>query len=326
MSPILFLDFDGVLHPEPLMAKKKLSQLPLVEAILRDFPSVEIVISSDWRLDWFNEGEAVAVSNMRRHFSPDIASRVIGVTPFLGRRESRGLAPLPYPREAECLKWLKSNRPAWTPWMALDDRAWWFSPGSVNLMPINKGVGFMPSDEDVFREHLTRITRQPMDTSKEYMTLFLDFDGVLHPDVCDRESRFCNRDRLQKILRDFPEVDIVLTTTWRLRFPLDSAGDTLKHYFSYDISERIVGVTPDSKDLDPRQFPDGLELYPREWECIAWLRANRPYSPHWLALDDKAYLFRPFCKNLLTINPATGFVSADERRLRQLLRERKDMS
>lgn len=41
----------------------------------------------------------------------------------------------------------------------------------------------------------------------------------------------------------------------------------------------------------------------------------------WLALDDKAYLFRPFNRNLIVVDAATGFVNKDQRRLRQLLRE-----
>lgn len=162
--------------------------------------------------------------------------------------------------------------------------------------------------------------------SEDGMTLFLDFDGVLHPDPCAQEAWFCRRDLVQHVLREFPQVDIVLSTTWRLRDPLDTSGDHLKPYFSTDIAGRIVGATPNHKDLDRGQAPDGMDLYPREWECTAWLRANRPYSQHWLALDDKAFLFRPFNKNLMVINAATGFVGADESRLRQLLRERKDMS
>ena len=154
------------------------------------------------------------------------------------------------------------------------------------------------------------------------MTLFLDFDGVLHPDPCVVQFKFCQRNLIEGILREFPQVDIVLSTTWRLRNPLDTSGDHLKHHFSSDIAERIVGVTPNHKNLDRRQAPDGIDLYPREWECIAWLRANRPHSRQWRALDDKPYLFRPFNKNLLVINAARGFVSADESRLRHLLYER----
>lgn len=35
---ILFLDFDGVLHPEPSLAKDAFCRLPLIEEILQDFP------------------------------------------------------------------------------------------------------------------------------------------------------------------------------------------------------------------------------------------------------------------------------------------------
>ena len=45
---ILFLDFDGVLHPEPSLAKDAFCRLPLIEEILQDFPQVQIVVSSAW--------------------------------------------------------------------------------------------------------------------------------------------------------------------------------------------------------------------------------------------------------------------------------------
>ncbi len=158
MNPVLFLDFDGVLHSEPSLPKEAFSQLPLVEAILRDFPSVEIVVSSTWRLDWMGSADSVAVTHLRRHFSKDIALRVVGVTPFLGRIQESGLDARPYTRKLECCAWLKSNRSVRTPWLALDDRAEWFLPGCPNLMKVGGGDGFMPSDEDLFRQHLTRIT------------------------------------------------------------------------------------------------------------------------------------------------------------------------
>lgn len=158
MNPILFLDFDGTLHSEVATAKDALSQLPLVEEILREFPSVEIVISSAWRLDWPEEAEAV--SFLRLHFSADIAPRVVGVTPdcsFLQRPGHDDEIPL---REYECLAWLKANRPTGTPWLALDDRFWWFAPDCPNLMTVDCDDGFMPSDAPEFRRHLARITQK----------------------------------------------------------------------------------------------------------------------------------------------------------------------
>ena len=41
VSCYLFLDFDGVLHPEMCNKGAFFSQLPLLEAVLRDHPSVQ---------------------------------------------------------------------------------------------------------------------------------------------------------------------------------------------------------------------------------------------------------------------------------------------
>lgn len=158
MNPVLFLDFDGVLHSEPSLPKEAFSQLPVMEAVLREFPAVEIVISSSWRLDWTQETDAV--SFLRLHFSADIAPRVVGVTPdcsYLDRPELNAEIPL---RQYECMQWLKVNRPDVTPWLALDDRDDWFLPACPNLMAVDGYAGFMPSDAAEFRLHLANITRK----------------------------------------------------------------------------------------------------------------------------------------------------------------------
>ena len=46
---ILFLDFDGVTHPEPYDQDAAFQQLPFIEAVVRDMVGVEIVVSSSWR-------------------------------------------------------------------------------------------------------------------------------------------------------------------------------------------------------------------------------------------------------------------------------------
>jgi hypothetical protein len=46
---ILFLDVDGVLHPEGPSREPKFCRLPLLEEWLRGRPGVEVVISSSWR-------------------------------------------------------------------------------------------------------------------------------------------------------------------------------------------------------------------------------------------------------------------------------------
>ena len=156
---ILFLDFDGVLHPEPCTKKELFQSLHLVEAILRDFPRVEIVVSSAWRLDYKYEHECVP--QMRKHFSSDIAPRVIGVTPDHryddGDKAPAGLGA--FQRHWECDAWLRAHRPPGTPWLALDDREWWFEPSCPNLMEFDCTIGFTEEHSDELRRRLRDMER-----------------------------------------------------------------------------------------------------------------------------------------------------------------------
>lgn len=134
------------------------------------------------------------------------------------------------------------------------------------------------------------------------MILFLDFDGVLHPDPCNARSiLFCHLPRLESVLRDFADVQIVISSTWRTAHTLND----LKAYFSPDIAPRIIGVTPSWRDL-----PDLLKTightYVRQVEIEGWLRAlGRPWEK-WIAIDDKAYWFKPFLPNLIRTDARFG--------------------
>lgn len=94
---ILFLDFDGVLHPEydgqATPADIVFCHLPRFEGVMRDYPKVEIVISSMWR-------EQFPLAALRARFSPDIAARSIGTTPVTPRID---VQYLPARRETEIL-------------------------------------------------------------------------------------------------------------------------------------------------------------------------------------------------------------------------------
>lgn len=143
--------------------------------------------------------------------------------------------------------------------------------------------------------------------------LFLDFDGVMHPEPCyDKSQLFCCRPRLEKVLADFSHVEIVISSTWRENRSLAELGE----YFSLEYRNRVIDVTPFWKDI-----PDIVEVigYQRHSEIEGWLRKSRaPWRP-WIAIDDKPYLFRPFLDNLIKTNPAVGFDEAAERQLRSKL-------
>jgi len=119
---LLFLDFDGVLHHWFPRADRTDEQnqyfayLPRVEAVIREFPILQIVVSSDWRL-------TRSLDELRAFFSEDIRPRVIGKTPSLRLPEGT-----PAPRQREIEAFLREQKLEGVPWIALDDHADNFEP------------------------------------------------------------------------------------------------------------------------------------------------------------------------------------------------------
>lgn len=150
------------------------------------------------------------------------------------------------------------------------------------------------------------------------MILFLDFDGVLHPDPCfDPANYFCCLPALEAVLREFPRVEVVITSTWRTTRSLHE----LKSFFCEDIQERIISSTPNYTS-----HPELFETigFQRQTEIEAWLRlTNQPWAK-WVVIDDKPYLFRPFLQNLVKTESHLGFNSQAEVKLRNLLRSNNE--
>jgi hypothetical protein len=145
---ILFLDFDGVLHPEhdgePTPADRVFCYLPRFEAVMRDFPGVEIVISSTWR-------EQFPLDTLRAQFSPDIAARIIGTTPVIPRADNEYM---PDRREREILGWLTAVGREHEPWLALDDAAWQFQKHRDRLISCTWYIGLNDVAETALRTAL----------------------------------------------------------------------------------------------------------------------------------------------------------------------------
>lgn len=140
MNCILFLDFDGVLHPDPCAKSAFFCQLPLIEEVLRVHKAVELVISSSWRYD-------NSLNKLRSYFSSDIGESVIGITPNVARTDNEGWIPqhlLQHHREWECRKWIRQNRSVDTPWLAIDDVPEWFVPDCPDLLVTASSSGFQP--------------------------------------------------------------------------------------------------------------------------------------------------------------------------------------
>jgi len=143
--------------------------------------------------------------------------------------------------------------------------------------------------------------------------LFLDFDGVLHPDPCPDQTRlFENAPRLVDVLEEFPDVGVVLSTSWRT---VCSQAELLAP-LPPPLRSRVLGANPRRSDFKPA--PVRLP-YRRHAECEEWLRMHgMPDSP-WLALDDRADGFAPFCERLLVCDARIGFDARVQAQLRAML-------
>ena len=125
----IFLDFDGVLRrKQSPLYKLEEDCLRTFENGVRFLPNAQIVITSSWR-------EAFSLSQMRRLFSPDIAERIVGVTPTEWGREDQY-------RYREVLSFLRRNGYSGTHWIAIDDEAFHYPPGFNNLVLVDGSRGF----------------------------------------------------------------------------------------------------------------------------------------------------------------------------------------
>ncbi|MFG9350641.1 HAD domain-containing protein, partial [Pseudomonas aeruginosa] len=108
---ILFLDIDGVLHPDPPQPDQRLRSLPRLISVLRDFTQVEVVISSLWR-------EHLSLDQLRELFPIELRERIIGVTPIAERIDGW----LPARREGEILEWLQASGRIDEPWLGFGEQ------------------------------------------------------------------------------------------------------------------------------------------------------------------------------------------------------------
>ena len=136
MRKTLFLDFDGVLHPNLAAPHQRFSRLPLlVEAIEQS--SVEIVISSSWRFEW-------SLARMKSFFPESLRPRIIGTTgtAHIGRHA----------------RWQEINRycteAAISNWRALDDARFEFPDPCEQLIACDGGRGLEHRQCEMLRQWL----------------------------------------------------------------------------------------------------------------------------------------------------------------------------
>lgn len=131
--------------------------------------------------------------------------------------------------------------------------------------------------------------------------LFLDFDGVTHPETSEADRLFCRTPLLWQLLRACPEVQVVFSTSWREIHRPEELLDFVTHGGGEDLTHRFIGSTPVLKS--------GEHRFHREAECREWLRLNGCKHRPWLALDDTDFGFAG--SNLHLVNHLTGLITED---------------
>jgi len=119
-------------------------------------------------------------------------------------------------------------------------------------------------------------------------TLFLDFDGVLHP-TAHGSVLFSQRTMLERVLEN-ADCQIVISSSWRFHAELSQ----LREYFSKALQAKMVGVTGEPY----------IGAYARFHEINAYVSGNG--ITDWRALDDSYWEFPKGCPQLIRCNPNTG--------------------
>lgn len=129
--------------------------------------------------------------------------------------------------------------------------------------------------------------------------LFLDFDGVLHPE--SRQAELCCLDRLHDILRACPSAQVVITSTWRDELPLAALRQLIGNGGEFDA--RILGSTPNLEN-------EGC-YGRRDLEIQRWMQDKGYVGEAWLAIDDQLELFGGNGKNVYVVDGRQGLAEND---------------
>ena len=128
---LLFLDFDGVLHPSHFAGDSAFARASLLEETLSQF-GPKIVVSSSWRFTH-------SIEKLKKVVPSAIADLIVGATgsPVIGK----------HPRFNEIQNFLQGYGPV--DWRALDDSYWEFPNPCSRLIRCNPNTGINSKQVDM---------------------------------------------------------------------------------------------------------------------------------------------------------------------------------
>lgn len=137
MSKVLFLDVDGVLHPNGAVMEmsdgtissiKAFRWLDILIKCLDGFPDIEVVLHSSWRHGW------PVIEDLKKMLPKYLASKVVGVTPLDT-----------FDRYPSILEYIDNHQV--TDYVIVDDDKYAFPLGLATLVLCDSNTGL--SDPDV---------------------------------------------------------------------------------------------------------------------------------------------------------------------------------
>lgn len=150
--------------------------------------------------------------------------------------------------------------------------------------------------------------------------LYLDFDGVLHPEYCYWHPRkgpylkapghelFEHVDFLERLLDPYPQIAIVLSTSWVQTYRFSATAGKL----GQRLCERVVGATFHT-EMDRLTFRD----VPRGQQILADVVRRKPSE--WVALDDDLFKWPAEVRNRLV--HTDGMLGLGEERVQLELKQ-----
>ena len=124
-------------------------------------------------------------------------------------------------------------------------------------------------------------------------TLFLDFDGVLHPTLAQPSALCIHGASLAEVLRPYP-VDIAISSSWRFHFSKEEYLAKLPA----ELAGQVVGATGKAH----------VGKFARWHEIQQYVKKHRLVD--WRALDDSAFEFPLGCRELIACDGSIGVASA----------------
>jgi HAD domain in Swiss Army Knife RNA repair proteins len=120
-------------------------------------------------------------------------------------------------------------------------------------------------------------------------TIFLDFDGVLHPTSAGAHAYFCQANLLAEVVKTY-KPNVVVSSSWRFHFSIIEILQRLPE----EISNAIVGFTGDAYIGRHARWNE-IQKYCVQHKVVAWV-----------ALDDSTFEFPSPCEQLIACNPNIG--------------------